>query len=162
MVMEGLRGFEHKVSYRIGGHSGDSDDLTFVEEGSPPANDRDRLQVIRKMNAHAELCDSGDNTLRCAKKAIRDIVKQEGDEYFVFLLSDANLDVYGIGSTELLSLLNLDRRVRVFIIFIGSIGDQAQTLTQALPAGQVFTALDTADVPLILRKCLLFSASGGQ
>ena len=56
--------------YKIGGHSGDTDNLTFVDWDSPPRVRKERLQVIRKMNAHAETCDSGDNTL--VRQAERD------------------------------------------------------------------------------------------
>ena len=88
MVMESFDAFEHKIKYvssagyfslssagvlssletklyryKIGGHSGDTDDLTFVDWDTPPRTRKERLQVIRKMNAHAETCDSGDNTL---------------------------------------------------------------------------------------------------
>jgi hypothetical protein len=95
-------------------------------EGTPPGNDRERLQVLRKMHAHSDLCDSGDNTLSAVRYAVKEIVKEEADEHCVFLLSDANLDQYGIGSKELLDILHLDARVRVFILFIGSLGDQAR------------------------------------
>ena len=99
MVMESFRGFDHKYQYKIGGHSGDTDNLEFVEEGKAPGNDRERLQVIRKMHAHSDLCDSGDNTLSSCRYAVREIVKKEADEYAVFLLSDANLEQYGIGES---------------------------------------------------------------
>ena len=99
MVMESFRGFDHKYQYKIGGHSGDTDNLEFVEEGKAPGNDRERLQVIRKMHAHSDLCDSGDNTLSSCRYAVREIVQKEADEYAVFLLSDANLEQYGIGES---------------------------------------------------------------
>ena len=154
MVMESFRGFEHKLHYKIGGHSGDSEDVAFVLENEAPRNDRDRLQVIRKMDAHAEMCDSGDNTLACCRKAVHEIVQQDADEYAVFLFSDANLDQYGIGARELEEMLALDERVRVFIIFIGSMGDQAAKLVQLLPADRVFMALQTSEIPRIVRDCL--------
>ncbi len=78
------------------------------------------------MHAHSDLCDSGDNTLSAVRYAVKEIVNEEADEHCVFLLADANLDQYGIGSKELLDILHLDARVRVFIIFIGSLGDQAR------------------------------------
>ena len=112
--------------------------------------------VVRQMNAHTEVCDSGDNTIRACEKAIKDIVKRDADEHVVFLLSDANLEQYGIGGDDLQRLLKLDKRVRVFILFIGSIGDQATRLAEQCPAGQVFVALDTTQIPKILKQCLLF------
>ena len=33
-VMESFRGFDHKYKYKIGGHSGDSEKLEFVKEGT--------------------------------------------------------------------------------------------------------------------------------
>ena len=156
MIMESFKGFENKYEYSILGHSGDTDDLVLAREGVQPANDRERLLVVRKMNAHTEICDSGDNTLRACQKAIQQIVERDADEHVVFLLSDANLDQYGIGSDDLIRLLNQDKRVRVFILFIGSIGDQAIRLAEACPAGQVFVALDTKEIPKILKQCLLF------
>lgn len=158
MVMESFRGYDHKYSYKIGGHSGDTDNLEFVEEGKSPNNDRERLQVIRKMHAHSDLCDSGDNTLSSCRYAVREIVKKEADEYAVFLLSDANLEQYGIGARELQDLLELDQRVRVFIIFIGSLGDQAARLTASMPAGNVFVAMNTSDIPIIIKNCLSYLA----
>ncbi len=154
MVMEAFRNFDHKFSYKIGGHSGDSERLVFVEEGKPPQNDRERLQVIRKMHAHSDLCDSGDNTLTAVRHSVKEIVKREADEYAVFLFSDANLEQYGIGAGELQEILQLDQRVRVFIIFIGSLGDQAVRLCESMPAGQVFVALNTRDIPTIVKNCL--------
>jgi von Willebrand factor A domain-containing protein 8 len=156
MIMESFKGFEQKYEYQIIGHSGDTDDLVLVKEGVEPKNDRDRLMVVRKMNAHTEICDSGDNTIRSCEKAIQAIVERDADEHVVFLLSDANLEQYGIGSADLMRLLNQDKRVRVFILFIGSIGDQAVRLAQECPAGQVFVALDTTQIPKILKQCLLF------
>lgn len=41
--------------------------------------------------AHSRSCPSGDNSLEAAKLAVKEVVAEEGDDYFVFLLSDANL-----------------------------------------------------------------------
>ena len=35
MVMESMRGLEHRYSYKIAGHSGDSENVRFVDEGKP-------------------------------------------------------------------------------------------------------------------------------
>ena len=71
MVMESFKGFEQKYEYQIMGHSGDTDDLVLVKEGVEPKNDRDRLMVVRKMNAHTEICDSGDNSFVHARKLFK-------------------------------------------------------------------------------------------
>ena len=60
MVMEALKGFERKFDYRLSGHSGSTSELVLVPWGRPPANDKARLDVIRAMHAHTEMCDSGE------------------------------------------------------------------------------------------------------
>ena len=155
MIMEAFQGFESKVRYEISGHSGDAPDVELVAAHAVPSNDRERLQVVRKMVAHTELCDSGDNTMASCEMAVKNITKQDADEHVVFLLSDANLEQYGIDAKALLRLLRIDPRVKVFIIFIGSLGDQAKRLAAALPASQVFVALDTREIPRIMKACLL-------
>ena len=39
---------------------------------------------------------SGDSTLEATEAAIQDVLSEEADDHFVFLLSDANLRRYGI------------------------------------------------------------------
>merc|ERR1719174_2640352 len=154
MIMESLHGYQHRVSYKIGGHSGDSPELVFVEEGAPPRTEPERLRVLREMYAHCGQCGSGDNTIASAERAIKKLAKLEADEHFVFLLSDANLELYGIGPRDLNRLLKLNPHVRVFVIFIGNMGQQVDRLMESLPASQVFTAFETSAIPKILKKCL--------
>ena len=45
-------------------------------------------------------------------------------------------------------------QVRVFVIFIGNMGQQVDRLMESLPASQVFTAFETSAIPKILKKCL--------
>merc|ERR1711934_1127130 len=123
----GCRRFEDKIRYKLAAHSGDTDDLTLVDFKQKQARSpKDRLMVIRQMNAHAETCDSGDNTLRAAHKAIKNTVAvdDDADEHFVVLLSDANLDQYGIGATELKQIIRAHPKVNVYILFIGTMGEQ--------------------------------------
>ena len=55
----------------------------------------------------------------------QNIKDDEADEYFVIVLSDANLQRYGIPPSMLTDVLNSDEEVNSFVIFIGSLGDQA-------------------------------------
>ena len=77
------------------------------------------------LQAHSQFCISGDHTLEATKHAIDDIVKQEADEHFVIVLSDANLDRYGIRPKSLADILTANEDVNAYVIFIGSLGDQA-------------------------------------
>ena len=63
MIMEAFSGLEHKYSYTISGHSGESHDVDLVREGMPPRNKAERLEVVQAMYEHASFCHSGDNTL---------------------------------------------------------------------------------------------------
>jgi hypothetical protein len=154
MLMEALAGYDHRMAYRLAGHSGDTSNEIFVEEGKPPRTDLDRLRVIKQMYAHCAQTASGDNTLAAAEHAVQAITERDADEYFVFLISDANVEQYGITAGELSKLLKLDARVKVFVIFIGTMGEQAARLMRDLPTKQIFVALETSRLPKILKTCL--------
>lgn len=47
MVMEAFEGFETRVRYDIVGHSGESKNILFVSEKSPPADSKMRLETIK-------------------------------------------------------------------------------------------------------------------
>jgi hypothetical protein len=50
----------------------------------------------------------------------------DSDERFVILLSDANIQQYGIQSERLASIIQSSKNTHVYIIFLGSIQDQAE------------------------------------
>lgn len=80
---------------------------------------------LQTMHAHSQFCMSGDHTLEGTEHAIKDITTEEADEYFVIILSDANLSRYGINPARFAQILTSDPQVNAFAIFIGSLGDQA-------------------------------------
>ncbi len=98
------------------GHSGATHLLPLVAFGRPPRNRQERLAVVRRMVDHAASCVSGDNTLAAAARAVRDVKGVEADDYFVFLVSDANLEGYGVTSASLAAALMADRRVNSYVI----------------------------------------------
>lgn len=77
--------------------------------------------------------------------------KEEADEHFVIVLSDANLDRYGITPASFANALTSQEKVNAYAIFIGSLGDQANSLVKQLPSGHSFACLDTAKLPQILQ-----------
>lgn len=83
------------------------------------------MLCTQTMHAHAQFCMSGDHTLEGTEHAIREIAKEEADEYFVIVLSDANLERYGIQPSRFAKVLTTNAQVNAFAIFIGSLGDQA-------------------------------------
>ena len=80
---------------------------------------------MKQMHAHAQYCWSGDHTLEGTDLAITRITAEEADDYFVVVLSDANLERYGIPAEAFGKALTSDPRVNAFAIFIGSLGNQA-------------------------------------
>ena len=63
--------------------------------------------------------------MEAADHAVKNITNGEADEYFVIVLSDANLDRYGIRPRHLTDALTANEDVNAYVIFIGSLGDQA-------------------------------------
>ncbi|KAF4787814.1 von Willebrand factor A domain-containing protein 8 [Turdus rufiventris] len=133
MVMEAFENYEHKFKYDIVGHSGDGFNIALVGSDKVPKNNKQRLEILKTMHAHAQFCMSGDHTLEGTEHAIREIAKEEADEYFVIVLSDANLERYGIPPSRFAQVLTTNTQVNAFAIFIGSLGDQADRclVTQA-------------------------------
>ncbi|TPX32182.1 hypothetical protein SmJEL517_g04613 [Synchytrium microbalum] len=160
LIMEAFKNFEHKFQYRIAGHSGDGPDIEFVSEGKYPKNEKEQFQIIAKMNAHSQYCLSGDNTILAATTAIKNVVKEEGDDYFVLVLSDANIAQYNISPAAIGKALKADDRVNAYMVFIGTIGDQATTLMKAAP-GSSFVCFDNKDLPKIIKSMFLSSLLKG-
>lgn len=152
MVMEALESYEHKFKYDITGHSGDGYDIELVRADKVPKNNKERLKVLKAMHAHAQFCMSGDYTLEGTEASIKELSREEADEHFVVVLSDANLERYGIRPELFAKVLTSDPQVNAFAIFIGSLGDQAERLQKTLPAGRSFVAMDTKQIPQILQQ----------
>ncbi|XP_058040478.1 von Willebrand factor A domain-containing protein 8 isoform X3 [Ahaetulla prasina] len=152
MVMEAFENYEQKFKYNILGHSGDGFNIALVPNDKVPKDNKQRLEILKVMHAHAQFCMSGDHTLEGTEHAVREITKDDADEYFVIVLSDANLERYGIPPARFAQALTIDPKVNAFAIFIGSLGDQADRLQRTLPAGRSFIAMDTKEIPQILQQ----------
>ncbi|KAI9253809.1 AAA domain-containing protein [Phascolomyces articulosus] len=156
MLMESFRGFEHKFAYSIIGHSGDGANIEFVVPGKYPKTEKEEFEIINKMRAHSQYCLSGDNTLGAASHSVKEIVKDEGDDYFVVILSDANITQYNIHPNDIARVLKADDRVTAQMIFIGSLQDQAERLKQAL-GSQAHICSENKDLPKIMKALFLTS-----
>ncbi|XP_012062470.1 PREDICTED: von Willebrand factor A domain-containing protein 8 [Atta cephalotes] len=157
MVMEAFSGYEGKFQYDIVGHSGDDYRIIFVDLTQPPTDNKRRLEVIKTMHAHSQFCTSGDNTLQATQHAIASLAKEDSDESIVVVLSDANLDRYGISPERFAKLLTSNPDVNAYAIFIGSLGDQASRLIKKMPSGRAFVCMDLKNIPRILQQ--IFAAS---
>lgn len=152
MVMEAFAGFEAKLDYAMIGHNGDSDNIPLVNFGAPPANQKERMVICQKMVAYAQYCWSGDNTVEAMRRSVDLVTKEKGDSYFVFVVSDANLQRYGITPRELTEIIQSKPEVKMFCIFIASLGAQASRLQQQLPAGHGYECMRTDALPQVMRQ----------
>ena len=104
------------------------------------------------MIAHAQFCDSGDNTLGAISHAVDRVLalglgshadsngsgSSDGhSERVVIVVTDANFARYGITSEDLkVAMQRDDRRVQVHLILIASLRDEADDLMATLPSGE--------------------------
>ncbi|XP_039499673.1 von Willebrand factor A domain-containing protein 8 [Drosophila santomea] len=159
MVMEAFEGFEKKIVYDIIGHSGEGWEIPFVTAGSPPKNDKERFEAIRMMHAHSQFCWSGDSTVKAAREACSTLgAEQDYDNAIVVVLSDANLQRYGIAPKDLaVALKRGEPKVKGYAIFIGSLAEEADEINAEMPAGQSFVCMDLTKLPHILQQ--IFTSS---
>jgi len=159
LLMEALAGLDpRRLVYDMGGHSGDSPWIPLVAFGQPPEHAGDRWKIVQRIVAHTQFCSSGDFTLEAIEHAVTDIVAQPADEYIVVVLSDANLHRYGIRADALRAALDRDPRVATYLLFIGSLGAQAQVLVDQLPTGRAFLCMDPSTLPGVFQHILSQSA----
>lgn len=160
MLMESFRGFEHKFAYKIVGHSGDGANIEFVTPGKYPKTEKEAFEVINKMKAHSQYCLSGDNTLGAASHSMKEIVEEEADDYFVVIMSDANITQYNIHPNDIARILKSDDRVTAQMIFIGSLQDQAEQLKKAL-GSHAHICTENKELPKIIKSLFLSSMIKG-
>ena len=152
LIMEAFEGFEHKFVYSFVGHSGDSPKIPLLEYGKPPANRKERLKVLQTIYAHTQYCQSGDHTLESVEQGMKDVVEEDADQHMLILVSDANLRRYGIDAADLSAAFRQDHNVDSFAIFIGGLGDEAETIAKQMPPGHAFNCKDTSQLPHLFRQ----------
>ncbi|KPI84112.1 hypothetical protein ABL78_6828 [Leptomonas seymouri] len=152
MIMEAFAGFESKFDYAIIGHNGDSDNIPLVNFGVPPVNQKEQMIICQKMIAYAQYCWAGDNTVEAMRRSVELVTEKKGDAYFVFVVSDANLPRYGITPQELTEIIQSKPEVKMFCIFIATLGAQSSHLQQQLPAGHGYECMRTDALPQVMRQ----------
>lgn len=159
LVMESFSSFPNKYQYRILGHSGEEVSVPFVNEESPAI--RRRMEVVKEMGHHSAHCARGDSTVDALTAEVDYLASKaaESDETILVLLSDANFGVYGAnGINELREALDNASSVGVncFIVFVGTLRDQATSIMEKLPHNRAFVCLDTKEIPTIFS--MIFAA----
>jgi hypothetical protein len=67
---------------------------------------------------HSEYCSSGDSSLEALREGVKKVAEQEADDYFVLLISDANLSRYGVDPAEFGLELARNVQVNAFALFM--------------------------------------------
>ena len=158
LLMEALRGFEHKFEYEIRAHSGSNAALPLVAAGRPPKSAAERARVVESLMAHASSTASGDNSLEAARLAIASLAAREADERIVFLLSDANLGRYDISPAELGAVLRSHPKVGAYAIFVAEPA-AAKWLADELPFGRGFAVHEVARLPSTIKEIFTHAAA---
>eukprot|EP01121_Diplochlamys_sp_Union-15-3_P012402 TRINITY_DN3708_c0_g2_i1.p1 TRINITY_DN3708_c0_g2~~TRINITY_DN3708_c0_g2_i1.p1 ORF type:complete len:289 (-),score=42.41 TRINITY_DN3708_c0_g2_i1:22-888(-) len=155
MIMESFEGFSSRIKYDMVGHSGFSAEIALITVDKIPSDRKERLQILNTMIAHSQYCPTGDFTLEATTLAIEHISKQEADEHFVFVLSDANFDRYAINPAIFGKTLVSNKKVQAYVIFIASLWKgQAERIMAQLPSGHGKICMDTSHLPQIFHQLL--------
>jgi len=155
---------EDEVEYAIRAHSGDSAKVPLVEFGKPPKTRKEKLAVLEKMAAHAQYCLAGDNTLRATEEAAAELAAyqqqeqgegREGgsDASYLFVVSDANFERYGIPPRRLgEALVRHGGSVRGHVFLIASLGEEAKEAVRQMPVGRAHLCLEVEALPGAMKK----------
>lgn len=124
-------------------------------------NERDKMSTMEKMVAHSQFCMAGDHTLQATEIAINRVLEgaEEGDntQRMVIVLSDANFERYDIDPADVSRIMRKSDKVKVHMILIASLRDEAESVAKALPLGYAHLCSESSDLPSILRNILVSS-----
>lgn len=188
LVMESLSSYDHKFHYSLYGQSGSSACLLLwdpelsqakVDSGIPGVfrapTTAERALVVQNMYSHSQSCASGDNTVQASLLAVREVVtpsvlqgqwsllpgqraEAPADDYFVFVISDANLGRYGTDPKELAAALTQDPRVHGYVMFLAE-PSAAEWMAKELPLGRGVVCLETERLPTVFKDMFASAAA---
>ena len=127
--------------------------MALVDYGHPPRSREDRVKVVEKIYSHARSAPSGDRSVEAAARLTHEVTQEAGDDYLVFLFSDANLGRYGISPTAFSAAMRGDGRSQGYCIFIAEPG-AAEWMVDELPFGRGFVVLDVDKLPQTFSEIL--------
>jgi len=83
--------------------------------------------------------------------AIERVVEKPADDYFVFLLSDANLGQYGVSARTLSQAMQINPKVNTYAIFISN-DAAAEEMRRSMPPGRGHIVVDTSKLPQLFKE----------
>jgi len=144
MMMECFRD-DKRFKFYIIGHNGSSAQIPLVNP-ELDLNEATQLRVLECMVANTQYTSAGDNTVDAVSIAVEEASKGE----LIIVISDANLDRYGISVDDLAPLQSPN--VHAHLIFIGSLGDEAAELANHIPNKRAQVCFESSKLPLIIKK----------
>ena len=85
------------------------------------------------------------------RRAVLELASEPADDRFVFLVSDANLEGYGVSPRRLAHALGSNAAVEAHAIFIAE-EETAEEIAEAMPPGRAHVVLDTTAMPLLFKN----------
>ena len=153
MVMEAIRD-DPRFELTIVGHNGSESSIPFVDlnrrtnKRSSLLDESTQLKVLQSMVAHTQYTYPGDRKLEAIDSALTCAKSNE----LILFISDANLKRYRIEADEVSQLLQKRHDVHTHLIFIGSMGNEANDLVQAIPNERAQVCFDSAHLPVIIKS----------
>ena len=89
--------------------------------------------------------------IAAAQHAIKEVTNEQADDWFVFVISDANLDQYGVSASALNKIIYSEPRVHTYFIFLAG-GQRTQSIISQLPVGHGYALLDTGKLPTVFKQ----------
>uniref|UniRef100_A0A7S4QLC2 VWFA domain-containing protein n=1 Tax=Alexandrium monilatum TaxID=311494 RepID=A0A7S4QLC2_9DINO len=151
-IFESFTGFMQKYDYQITGYSAAGYDYVFVPWTKPPRSTSQRLAVLERMVSHARHAPSGDGTLSATEWAVKEVRKREGDEYFVFVISDCELNRHDISPPEWNKLLMADPQVNAYAIIISMSSAETKMFLDGIDKGHGFACQERDELAGIFKK----------
>ena len=97
-------------------------------------------------------CNKANSSLDALREGVKKVVEEEGDDYFVLLVSDANLSRYGVDPAEFGLELSRNPEVNAFALFIASFDNEAESMKSKMPLGKAYVTFDTSQMPSVFRQ----------
>lgn len=151
-MFESFTGFAQKYDYMISGFSAAGFDYVFVPWARPPRTPLQRLAVLEHMTRLARTGPTGDGTLSATEWAIKEVRKREGDEYFVFVISDALLTQYDISPQEWNKLLKADPQVNAYAVIISMSSSNTRMFLDGIETGHGLACEQRDELAGIFKK----------
>ena len=98
------------------------------------------------MAAHTQYCHTGDQTYEATSLAIRETAGRPADERFVFVVSDADLERYGITPQAWDKILTKDARCHSYAILLSQNESEADRIIAGITPGRALVCDQTAQL----------------